>query len=58
MGEEKPEAEDWLGEDVEDSIGDDLSIETDQASTVGNTPDAERTLAAVNNEDHECTYIG
>jgi hypothetical protein len=42
VGEEKPEAEDWLGEDIEDSIGDDLSIETDHASTVGNTPDAER----------------
>lgn len=40
MGEQKPEAEDWLGEDVKNSIGHDLSVETDKTATVGNTPDA------------------
>jgi hypothetical protein len=45
MGEEKPEAKDWLGEDIKDSIGDDLSIKTNHASTVSNTPDAIDALA-------------
>lgn len=48
MGEEEPEAEDWLGEDIKNSIGNDLSIETNHASTVGNTPDAVNTLANPN----------
>ena len=40
MGEEQPEAEDWLGKDIENSIGNDLSVETDTATTISNTPDA------------------
>lgn len=39
MGEEKPEAEDWLRENVENSICNDLSINVHNASTIGNTPD-------------------
>lgn len=45
MSEEEPEAEDWLREDIKNGIGDDFSIETDQASTVGNAPDAMFLLA-------------
>ena len=40
MGEEEPEAEDWLGEDIKDSIGDDFGIEADNAATISDTPDA------------------
>ena len=39
MCEEKPEAEHWLGEDIENSVGNDLSINIDLAGAVGNTPD-------------------
>ena len=40
VGEEKPEAKDGLGEDIEDGIGDDFGIETDVAGPVSDTPDA------------------
>ena len=40
MSEQEPEAEDGLGKDVEDSIGDDLSINARDTGTVSNTPDA------------------
>ena len=39
MGEEKPEAKDWLGENVKDSIGDDLGINVDVAGSISNAPD-------------------
>ena len=40
VGEEQPSTEDWLGEDVEDGVGNNLSIDTNNSSTVSNTPDA------------------
>jgi len=40
VSEEEPEAEDGLGEDVEDGVRDDLSIDIGNASSIGNTPDA------------------
>ena len=40
MGEEEPEAEDRLGKDVKDSIGNDLGIETDETGAISNAPDA------------------
>jgi len=39
MGEEEPEAEDWLGKDVENGIADDLGINTDDVAALGETPD-------------------
>lgn len=39
MGEEKPEAKDGLSENIEHSVADDFSIDTNDASTIGNTPD-------------------
>lgn len=44
MGEQEPEAEDWLGKDIEDSVANNLGIETDKLATVSNTPDAICTL--------------
>lgn len=41
MSEEKPETEDGLGKDVEDSVGDDFTVDVDVAGSVGDTPDAE-----------------
>lgn len=38
MSEQQPEAKDWLGEDIENSIGDDLSIHTPLASSISNAP--------------------
>ena len=40
MGEEEPESEYGLGEDVKDSIGNDLSIYADVAGSISDTPDA------------------
>lgn len=40
MGDEEPCTEDWLGEDVKDSVGNDLLINRGDAGTVSNTPDA------------------
>lgn len=51
VGEEEPEAKDWLGEDIENGIGDDLSVETDHTSTISNTPDAVRVLAKMKHKE-------
>lgn len=40
MSEEKPEAKDRLGENIENSISDDLSVHIGNASSIGDTPDA------------------
>lgn len=40
VGEKKPCAEDWLGEDVQDSVGDDLLVDVEVAAAVSDTPDA------------------
>lgn len=45
VSEQEPEAEHWLGKDVEDGIADDLSIKTNKSATVSNTPDAVTKLA-------------
>jgi len=39
VGEQQPSTEDWLGEDVEDGVGDDLLIDVHLAAAIGNTPD-------------------
>lgn len=40
MSEQKPETKHWLGENVEDSIADNLGINTNGTGSVGDTPDA------------------
>jgi hypothetical protein len=39
VGNEEPDAEDGLGEDVKNSVGDNLRVNRDLARSVGNTPD-------------------
>lgn len=39
MGEEKPETEDRLGEDVEHSVSDDFGIDINFAGSISDTPD-------------------
>lgn len=39
VSEQEPESEDGLRKDVEDGVGDDLSVDGGLAGTVGNTPD-------------------
>lgn len=39
VGDEKPDTEDGLGEDVKDSVGNDLGVDRELARAVGNTPD-------------------
>jgi hypothetical protein len=41
---QEPCTEDTLGEDIENSVGDDLTVDADLTSTVGNTPDASTRL--------------
>lgn len=38
VGEEQPSTEDWLSEDVQNGVGDDLLIDVHLAATVGHTP--------------------
>lgn len=40
VGEEEPEAENWLGENVKNGIRDNLGIDTSDTGTIGNTPNA------------------
>ena len=44
---EEPCAEDDLGHNIEDSVGDDLSVNGDLAGTIGDTPDTESGLANI-----------
>jgi hypothetical protein len=44
VGNKEPGAEDGLSEDIENSVGDDLSIDASLARTVGNTPDTRKAL--------------
>lgn len=45
VGNEQPKAEDGLGEDIENGVEDDLGVDADLASTVGDTPYTEVSLA-------------
>ena len=56
VGEEEPETEDGLGEDVKNSVGNDLSVEANKAATVSNTPDA--ALVSTSQAERTATYIG
>ncbi|KXT18924.1 hypothetical protein AC579_3587 [Pseudocercospora musae] len=40
VGEEQPGTEDWLGQDVEDSVGNDLLVNVHVAAAISNAPDA------------------
>jgi len=38
MGKEKPEAKDWLGEDVKNSVGQDFLVDAEEAGAISYTP--------------------
>jgi hypothetical protein len=40
VSEEQPEAKDWLGEDIENGIGNNLSVEPNKTRAIGDAPDA------------------
>jgi hypothetical protein len=40
VGKKKPEAKDWLGKDVKDSVGYNLRINANVSGSVSDTPDA------------------
>jgi hypothetical protein len=44
---QEPCTEDTLGKDVEHGVGDDLGVDADLASTVGNTPDTSSRLVYI-----------
>ena len=39
VGKQQPQTEDWLGENVEDGVGNDLTVDIDVARAVSDTPD-------------------
>lgn len=47
VGEKQPSTEDWLGKDVENSVGDDLLVNVHVAAAVGDTPDARTVVSLV-----------
>lgn len=53
VGEEEPGSEDWLGEDVQDRVGDDFLVDTHVAGAVGNTPDAVRSQSMLHSAGEE-----
>lgn len=40
VGEKQPSAEDWLGEDVQNGVGDDLLVDVGLTAAISHTPDA------------------
>lgn len=56
--EEKPEAEDSLGENVEDGVADDLSIHRDVSGAIGNAPNARQSSATMQGASDVRTHIG
>lgn len=58
VGKEEPSAEDWLGKDVENGVGNDLLIDVHVAAAVSNTPDARELLALLFHGTWVSTYIG
>lgn len=45
MSEQKPEAEDGLGENIENGVGNDLGVHIDLAGAVGDTPDTKLAIS-------------
>lgn len=46
VGEEEPETEDRLGEDVKNGVTNNLSVDTDELSTFSKTPDTGETVSS------------
>ena len=40
MGEQKPETKHWLREDVEDCVGNNFGVESNESATISDAPDA------------------
>lgn len=58
MGEQKPETKDWLGHHIEDSIADNLGIDTKGARSVGKTPDAIQGQQSHRKIENYTAYMG
>ena len=58
MGKEEPEAENRLGENIENSIGNDLGVNAGNSRSIGDTPDANRSLAFIIVVLSTTTYTG
>jgi hypothetical protein len=51
VGEEEPCTEDGLGEDVKDSVGNDLLVNVHVAGAISDTPDTERNISGHSVDD-------
>lgn len=58
MGEEQPSTEDWLGKNIQDSVGDDLLVNVHVARAIGDTPNAKNCQHRLRRERGSCTHIG
>jgi hypothetical protein len=47
MGNKEPCTKDWLGKDIKDSVGNDLLVNSGDAGSVSDAPDAVRKLVNV-----------
>jgi hypothetical protein len=45
VGEEEPEAKDRFGQYVKYGVSNDFGVQADDASTIGNTPDAKKIVS-------------
>lgn len=50
MGDQKPDTKDGLGQNIQDSIGNDLAINGNMTSAISDTPDAARSLARIDKD--------
>lgn len=61
VSEQKPGTEDWLGKDIEDSVGNDLLVNRGVAGAIGDTPDTVATVSVAKRSralQKVSTYIG
>jgi hypothetical protein len=56
VGDEEPDAENGLGKDIKNGVGDDLTIDGKFAGSVSNTPDTVNVSTCVDNGEQKLTW--
>jgi hypothetical protein len=56
VGEEEPDAENGLGKDIKNGVGDDLTIDGQFTGSVSNTPDTANVSICVDNGEQKLTW--
>jgi hypothetical protein len=55
VGEEEPDAENGLGKDIKNSVGDDLTIDGQYTGSVSDTPDTANVSLRIDNGEQKLT---